>query len=189
MSTFPFGPPDKTWTLFLDRDGVINERLPGDYIKSVGEFRFLPGVINAVSRLSAIFGRIIIVTNQQGIGKGLMTENDLELIHRMMVEQIAAAGGLVDAVFHCPHKAEDACSCRKPATGMFDQARQLFPDIDPSRSVMVGDTRSDLRFARNCGMYAVQVGEEVLAGEPADAYASSLSSFALSFFILNKLKP
>ncbi|HRY99229.1 MAG TPA: HAD family hydrolase [Bacteroidales bacterium] len=150
--------PDRHWTLFLDRDGVINERLPDDYVKEPSAFRFLPGVTQALSRLSQIFGRIIVVTNQQGIGKGLMDEDMLRSVHQVMLEGIVMAGGRVDAVIYCPHRADEGCPCRKPAIGMFERARELFPDIRAERSIMVGDSPSDMLFALNCGMGAVGVG-------------------------------
>ncbi|MBE0641466.1 MAG: HAD family hydrolase [Bacteroidales bacterium] len=186
MNTLPFGEPDKRWTLFLDRDGVINERPPGDYVKKFSDFHFMPGVTQAIAHLSSVFGRIIIVTNQQGIGKGLMSTEDLGSIHLSMADQIRKAGGQIDAVYHCPHKAEEGCDCRKPANGMFLQALEQFPAIRPEQSIMVGDTASDVGFARNCGMYAVVVGESFPDEYHADYYSVDLSSFAMA--LLNSLK-
>ena len=115
--------------LFLDRDGVINKRLIDEYVTTVEEFEFLPGVLEAISKLNSSFSRIFIVTNQQGIAKGLMTEVDLSEIHLNMLQQIAANGGKVDAVFYCPHMRNEGCDCRKPKIGMYEQALGSFPDI------------------------------------------------------------
>ena len=151
---------DKSWTLFLDRDGVINRRLPGDYVKSWEEFEFLPGVKESLAKLSGIFGRIIIVTNQQGIGKGLMTEEGLKEIHQKMITEVEAAGGRIDAVYHCPGLAKDNPPCRKPNPGMGLQAQQDFPEIVFNKSVMVGDSPSDMEFGTSLGMNCLYVGEE-----------------------------
>lgn len=153
---------DKSWTLFLDRDGVINKRLPGDYVKEPAEFEFLPGVLESIAAFSKLFGRIIIVTNQQGIGKGLMTENDLQKVHQHMLSEIEAAGGHIDAVYHCPGLAEDDPPCRKSNPGMALQAKEDFPEIDFGKSVMIGDSESDMEFGRRLGMKCILVGEETL---------------------------
>ncbi len=103
------------WTLFLDRDGVINKRLPGKYVRKIEEFEFLPLVPQAIARFSLIFGRIIVVTNQQGIGKQLMTEAELEVVHKFMFQEIEKSGGIVEAVYFCPDLKTDANPCRKPS--------------------------------------------------------------------------
>jgi D-glycero-D-manno-heptose 1,7-bisphosphate phosphatase len=149
---------NKDWTLFLDRDGVINERLHNDYVKHPSEFHFLPRVLEAISALSKIFGKILIVTNQQGIGKGLMTENDLKDIHALMLEEIDNSGGKVDWIFYCPYLKEEDPDCRKPKIGMAMKALEHFPDISFSKCIMVGDTPSDIGFARNAGMISVWCG-------------------------------
>ena len=92
----------KDWTLFLDRDGVINRRIVGGYITEWDEFEFLPGTFEAIRNLSAGFGRIVIVSNQQGVAKGLMTAEDVERIHSSMTRQIEGEGGRIDLVLYCP---------------------------------------------------------------------------------------
>lgn len=147
--------------LFLDRDGVINERLPGDYVKSPDEFIFCTGVPEVISRLSIHFQRIIIVTNQAGIGKGLMSEHDLEAIHGKMKREVNIAGGRIDAVYHCPNLPSDRALCRKPEIGMGLQAQKDFPDIIFARSWMVGDSASDIGFGKKLGMKtALVLGKE-----------------------------
>ena len=168
---------DRTWTLFLDRDGVINRRFPGDYVKRVEEFEFLPGVVDAIASLSKTFGRIVVVTNQQGIGKGLYTHDDLAAVHRFMTDSVLAAGGKIDAVFYAPQLAAENSPMRKPGTGMAHAAKEKFPEIDFSASIMVGDTASDMQFAQSAGMKRVFCcGEDDKA--PADLYVHSLAEFA-----------
>ncbi len=153
-------PIDQSWTLFLDRDGVINKRLVDDYVKIWEEFEFLPGVKEAINKLSKMFGRIIIVSNQQGVGKGLMTEDDLKEIHSKMITEIEEAGGCIDAIYYCPELKENNPECRKPMPGMALQAQKDFPEIDFDKSIMVGDSPSDMEFGIHLGMVTVFVGEE-----------------------------
>jgi histidinol-phosphate phosphatase family protein len=168
---------DKTWTLFLDRDGVINERIHGDYVKTVDEFRFIPGAKEAIAKLAQHFGKIIVVTNQQGIGKGLYTHDELAVIHNYLKKEAESAGGRIDAIFYAPNLASENSSLRKPGIGMALNAQKIFPQIDFPKSVMVGDTESDMQFARNAGMKAVFCCPN---NEPvsADVRVSSLAEFA-----------
>src|SRR5437868_5123050 len=92
---------DSSWTLFLDRDGVINKELPGDYVKRWEEFKFEPGVLEALSKLAELFPRIIIITNQRGVGIGRMTEDDLKSLHHQMIREINVAGGRIDDILYC----------------------------------------------------------------------------------------
>ena len=143
------------WTLFLDRDGVINRRLIDDYVKCVNEFEFLPDAIDAIRVFSKKFKYIFVVTNQQGIGKGLMTEADLEIIHTNMISAIEAHGGRIDKVYHCSDLAASESLNRKPEIGMALQAQKDFPEVDFSHSIMVGDSKSDMQFGKNAGMKTV----------------------------------
>lgn len=157
MSKPDFVAIDKTWTLFLDRDGVINKRLHGDYVKNISEFEFLPGVLDAIKLFSSVFGKIIVVTNQQGIGKGLYTVEQLQEVHARMLREIEASGGRVDAVYFAPNLAAENSPMRKPGIGMALKAKEQFPEIDFRRSLMVGDSVSDLQFGRNAGMFTAFV--------------------------------
>jgi D-glycero-D-manno-heptose 1,7-bisphosphate phosphatase len=141
--------------LFLDRDGVINRRIPDAYVTEPSEFEFLPNVIEALQILSKKFNRIFIVTNQQGIGKGLMSEGDLDDIHASMLDTFEENEIRIDKIYVCPALKEDNDPCRKPNIGMALQAQEDFPDIDLENSVMVGDTTSDMRFGKNAGMKTV----------------------------------
>ncbi len=171
---------DINWTLFLDRDGVINKRPPGNYIKKWKDFKFLPGVLDALKILSEKFPRIIVITNQQGIGKGLMTEKDVHEIHIKMQQLVSDHGGRIDVVYYCPDLATDADNCRKPCTFMAEQAKKDFPKIDFSKSIMAGDTVSDMEFGRKAGMKTVYIdtNEEPLAQGVANATFPDLLSFA-----------
>lgn len=153
-------PQFKNWTLFLDRDGVINRRLPGHYVTHWETFEWIPGVLPAIAAFSRLFGRIVVVTNQQGIGKGLMSEKQLAEIHQHLVKSVVAAGGRIDAVYYCPHLSTDNCGCRKPLGGMALSAQADFPEIDFSQSVMAGDTASDIQFGQNLGMITALIGSE-----------------------------
>ena len=151
---------DKSWTLFLDRDGVINEHRPEDYVKNEAEFVWIDGSKEAIRDLSKLFGRIVVVTNQQGIGKGLMSEYDLEKIHWNMQREVEEIGGKIDRVYYCPYVAQVKPKCRKPETGMAEQAKTDFPEIDFKKSIMIGDSRSDIEFGTRLGMITVKVGNE-----------------------------
>ena len=138
-------------TLFLDRDGVVNVWLPGDYVKNWQEFRFNPGFLDFIGRYSALFNHIFIVTNQRGVGKGVMTMQQLEDIHSRLLKEIADAGGRIDHIYVCT-SVDETDPMRKPNTGMAWQAMKEYPDISMERSIMIGDQPSDRRFADNCGM-------------------------------------
>lgn len=146
-----------SWTLFLDRDGVINERLPGAYISQWKDFHFTPAAQKTIAQFNSYFARIIIVTNQQGIGKGLMTMEQLLALHAKMIEEIEAANGHIDAIYFCPDLKTKADNCRKPHPGMALQAKEEFPEICFSRSVMVGDSISDIQFGQQLGMKTVLI--------------------------------
>ena len=138
-------------TLFLDRDGVLNRHIPDDYVRNWGMWEWMPGMLQELRKWSSRFERIILVSNQRGVGKGVMTDADLSGIHSHMMMDIMEAGGRLDLALYCTAlDKEDAR--RKPNIGMFLEAQQLFADIDAKSSVMVGDSPSDAAFAQNCGM-------------------------------------
>ena len=171
---------NKTWTLFLDRDGVINHEKHQDYIHTWDEFKFYDGVTEAIAIFGKIFGNIIVVTNQKGIGKGLTKPADLALIHKNMIAEVEAAGGRIDAVYFCPDL-EETSPNRKPNPGMGLQAIQDFPAIDISKAIMVGNTISDMKFGRNLGVQTVFLPttrpEVDLDDERIDAVYDSLIDF------------
>lgn len=143
------------WSVFIDRDGVINRRIIGDYVKRIEDFHFLDGSIDAIVGFQKHFKHIFIVTNQQGVGKGEMTEGDLHKIHNYMLDQITKAGGRVDAIYFCPALKDSGDKCRKPEIGMALQAKKEFPEIDFKKSIMIGDSLSDMAFGKNAGMQTI----------------------------------
>ncbi|HHN47526.1 MAG TPA: HAD-IIIA family hydrolase [Bacteroidales bacterium] len=176
-------PINKSWTLFLDRDGVINHRLPGDYVKTPEQFEMLPGVARAIKILGERFGHIIVVSNQQGVGKGLMTAEDLEKVDQKMHSLIAEAGGRLDAVFYAPMLAKERHIMRKPRIGMALAARKKFPEIQFKMSMIAGDSLSDMQFGKCLGMKTVLISESNLIAKKipklVDYYYKSLEDFSL----------
>ena len=172
---------DNSWTLFLDRDGVINHEKEDSYIFHYGEFRFYDGALEALRHCARVFGHIVIVTNQRGVGKGLMTAADLQDIHEKMVGEIVLAGGRIDRIYYAD-SLDNAHPLRKPQPGMALAARQDLPRIDLSRSVMVGNNISDMEFGRNAGMYTVFLKttspEQPLPHLAIDMAFNSLDEFA-----------
>lgn len=152
---------DKSWTLFLDRDGVINRRKPNSYIRFTSEFEFLPGVKETLASFSRMFRHIIVVTNQQGIAKGYLTTEQLERVHDYMIGEITAAGGCIDGVYYCGDAANMAGNCRKPSPVLAYRAQADFHDIQFSRALMVGDSISDILFGHRLGMKTILVGERL----------------------------
>lgn len=144
------------WTLFLDRDGVINIEKKADYIYNKDEFVFYDYALKALSLLRKHFNLIIITTNQKGIGKGLMTDDDLNDIHQHMLSEIRASNSDIDAIYYCS-ALSDSDPCRKPNPGMAFQAQKDFPTIDFSKSIIVGNNISDMKFGKNAGMHTVFV--------------------------------
>jgi len=143
-------------TLFLDRDGVINRHLPGDYVKRWEAFVFLPGVLQMLARCAAHFRHIFVVTNQRGVGRGRMSRETLDAIHARMASEIERSGGRIDAIYVSTAIPDDDPT-RKPQPGMFLAACRDFPDISPGRSLMMGDSDSDEAFAAACGMEFIMV--------------------------------
>ena len=171
------------YSLFLDRDGVINQRIIGGYVTRTEDFILINGVLEAMKTFAHVFNRIFIVTNQQGIGKGLMTEDDLSLIHNAFVKDVDAYGGRIDKIYHCPKLKSEHSFYRKPHIGMALRARKDFPGVNLKKSVMVGDSQSDMEFGHNAGMTTVLVGDEpqIARENPkiVDYYFPTLYDFSL----------
>ncbi|HLV40972.1 MAG TPA: HAD-IIIA family hydrolase [Brumimicrobium sp.] len=148
---------DFTWTLFLDRDGVINQRNFDGYISTIEDFKFLPNAIEGLKLLSKQFSRIIVVTNQQGVGKGIMSEETLNDIHQFMMDTLKEEDVDIDRVYFASNLRNAKKDRRKPNEAMALEAQRDFPEIDFKRSIMVGDTSSDLKFGMNLGMKTVLV--------------------------------
>jgi D-glycero-D-manno-heptose 1,7-bisphosphate phosphatase len=169
---------DKSWTLFLDRDGVINKKIENDYVKHWIDFEFLEDSFPALKKIAAVFGHIVVVTNQQGIGKGLYRTEDLEIIHRNMLYEITYHGGRIDKVFFSPYLHEQNHPTRKPGTGMALQAKKEFPSIDFTKSIIVGDSMSDMQFGRNAGLYTAYISAEKKNDPLIDFNFTSLKAFS-----------
>lgn len=146
---------DSSWTLFLDRDGVINQRNFDGYITKIEDFIFTPHFLTSIPVLSSLFGKIIVVTNQQGIGKGVMTDERLQEIHRYMTNEIQQVGGRIDKVFYASNLKNTLNDRRKPLPIMGIEAQNQFPTINFSKSIMIGDTNSDLLFGKKLGMKTI----------------------------------
>ncbi|MBR1631469.1 MAG: HAD-IIIA family hydrolase [Paludibacteraceae bacterium] len=143
--------------LFLDRDGVLNRLRVGDYVKRCDEFEWLPGAREALALLSRRFRHIFVVTNQQGVSKGLFDVADLESIHRLMLHDVEQSGGRITQIYVCTDRSDSLSPNRKPEIGMALQAVRDYPEVDLHRAVMVGDSLTDMQFAARAGMQAVCV--------------------------------
>ena len=148
---------DQTWTLFLDRDGVINQRIFGGYVLSTESFVFEQGVLPALKSATQRFGRIIVVTNQQCVALGLLSDASLAQIHQDMITEVTAYGGRIDAVYAAIDLKTASPNRRKPNSAMGLEAKLQFPEIDFAKAVMVGDTDSDIRFGMELEMKTVLV--------------------------------
>jgi D-glycero-D-manno-heptose 1,7-bisphosphate phosphatase len=180
MSLFTFG---NNWTLFLDRDGVINEEQHLGYVNTLDDFIFYAGVKEAIKIFASRFKYIIVITNQRGVGRGITSTENLQLIHQHMKNAISKSGGRIDAVYFCPDT-DNASPNRKPQTGMALQARHDFKDIDFNKSIMVGNTFSDMQFGRNIGAKTIFISSTIKDADPLDeridAIFNSLYDFAQS---------
>ncbi len=176
---------DSIRTLFLDRDGVINVRLIDDYVKKTEDFNFIKGVPQAIAKLNKIFNYVFVVTNQQGIGKGLMTEKDLADVHNHMLRELKKHDAVITDVLFCPHRKEDNSFYRKPNIGMALAAKKKYPDIVFRNSVMVGDFITDMQFGKRLKMQTIFIAPNLSeAGKHyriIDYCYDSLSDFAKIF--------
>lgn len=172
-------------TLFLDRDGVINTELPADYVKSISEFQFEPGVFEALKILQPFFQYTIIVTNQRGVGAGIMSDDDLQTVHRHMLDEFSVHGINIDAIYAATD--EDRSSLkRKPHPYMGQIAQRDFPAIDFSQSLMIGNSSSDMEFGKSLSMITAFVDDKrkhegILTLKNADFEADSLYLLAEKF--------
>lgn len=172
-----------TLTVFLDRDGVLNEDRGYQYVRSWDDFEFIPGVKETLARLNEMGVSIVIFTNQSCIAKGIVSFEDVERIHQQMVNEIEQAGGRISAIQICPHRDEDQCDCRKPKPGLLQQAAKKL-DIRLEETFVVGDSLRDIEAGHNAGAFTVLVqsgkGKKELAkaaerGIQPDAVLETLS--------------
>jgi D-glycero-D-manno-heptose 1,7-bisphosphate phosphatase len=142
---------------FLDRDGVLNRKMPeGHYVTTPEEFELLPGAIPGLQMLAAKGYLLIVVTNQRGVARGKLTLDDLSVIHRKMESLLGENGLALAAIYFCPHD-KDECDCRKPKPGMLRRAFESFPDISVGESVLFGDSDSDVEAAGRVGLPAFRM--------------------------------
>lgn len=142
--------------VLVDRDGVIN-RDSDEYVKSVAEWEPLPGSLEAIAALTAAGFRVVVITNQSGVGRGLFSEATLEAIHDAMRRAVAAAGGEIAGIFHCPHRPDEGCDCRKPKPGLLERAAKAF-GTSLQGVALIGDKRSDVEAAVAAGARPIVVG-------------------------------
>lgn len=170
--------PGRLTTVFLDRDGVINRKAPeGSYVTSWAEFEFLPGALDGLRLLAEHDLRVIVVSNQRGVGRGRIRPVDLADIHERMRAEAERAGGRIDAVYFCPHL-EAGCACRKPAPGMLLDAARDFPGLRLELSALVGDRAHDMEAAAAVGAMRVLVRGFDEPMPPVDHAADDLAGAA-----------
>lgn len=162
-------------TIFLDRDGVVNKKMPeGKYVTSWSEFRLLPGVAEAIARLNREEMRVIVVSNQRGVALGLYSASDVDVIHKSLQNALRPHGAHVDAFYFCPHDKRQ-CNCRKPLPGLFEKAVAAFPDIEAENSTMIGDSVSDMEFGQGLGMRTIFIEGDVEHRKPGADQARALA--------------
>ena len=149
--------------VLLDRDGVINQRIVDGYVTSWAQFVFLPGALDALRLLEQNKYTVLVLSNQAGVGKGLMTVLDLDEITRRFRERVEEHGGRIRAVYYCPHRKADNCECRKPKSGLLIKAQREH-QFSFSETVLIGDSRADLLAAREVGCPAILIWND----DPAD---------------------
>jgi D-glycero-D-manno-heptose 1,7-bisphosphate phosphatase len=157
--------------VFLDRDGVLNRKLPeGAYVSDWAQFEWLPGAVEAIARMNRAGLTVIVVSNQRGVALGRLSVQQLELIHVQMRNQLGRHDAWLDAIYYCPHD-HGECHCRKPDIGLFEQATKDFPEIDAENSAVIGDSLSDIQAGRRLGMRTIFIQGEP-ARQKAGAYAA-----------------
>ncbi len=167
--------------VFLDRDGVLNRKLPeGEYVTGWAQFQWLPGAAQAVARMNGAGMTVILVSNQRGIALGLLTADQLEVIHGKVRADLAQQGARLDAIYYCPHDV-GKCHCRKPDVGLFERAREDFPEAEGHNSVVIGDSLSDIQAGQRLGMKTIFIqGEPARQKAGASAAAASADAVAAS---------
>ena len=166
--------------IFLDRDGVLNRKpLEGSYVTRWEEFHLLPDVEPSIARLNRAGKSVIVVTNQRGIALGLYSREELQEMHARLQSLLAAQGAHLDAIYYCPHDKYE-CNCRKPLTGMFDQAFLDFPAATRENSIMVGDSLRDIEAGNRFGMRTVLLISPDQPPSPEQDRALKLAEFSVA---------
>jgi D-glycero-D-manno-heptose 1,7-bisphosphate phosphatase len=173
--------------VFLDRDGVINLKSPeGKYIGHWDHFHFLPGVEEAIAALNRSGRTVIVVTNQRGVALGYYTKADVDAIHEALQKHLAQHAARIDAFYFCPHD-KNECNCRKPKTGLFEEAFQDFPGASATNSIVIGDSLSDIQAARNLGAPSIFIQGDPDTQKPGEEQARSLAG-AVSASLVEAVK-
>jgi D-glycero-D-manno-heptose 1,7-bisphosphate phosphatase len=169
--------------VFLDRDGVLNRKLPeGAYVSDWAQFQWLPGAVEAVARMNRAGLTVIVVSNQRGIALGRVSVEQLDLIHDQVRSHLARHGARLDAIYYCPHD-HGECNCRKPGTGLFEQAAKDFPQVDAANSVVIGDSLSDIQAGHRLGMRTI-----FIQGEPDRQKAGAQAAASLADGVADSLQ-
>jgi D-glycero-D-manno-heptose 1,7-bisphosphate phosphatase len=173
---------------FLDRDGVINQKAPdGGYVTRWEDFHLLPGAIEGIMQLNRASFSVIVVTNQRGVAKGLLTEEQLGALHQRMTAELARGGATIDALYYCPHELEPPCRCRKPEPGMLLEAARS-RNLDLAASWMIGDSDCDIQAGKNAGCRTARLSDkEFLAAEPKNETATNVEADVVAYSLLEAI--
>lgn len=177
-----------TKAVFLDRDGVINQEAPdGGYVTRWEDFHFLTGAIEGITQLKKAGFCVIVVTNQRCVAKGLLTEEELAVLHRRMTDELGQGGATIDALYYCPHELEPPCGCRKPEPGMLLEAARSW-NIDLAASWMIGDSDCDIQAGKNAGCRTARLSDkDSLAAGPKDEAGTSIEADVVASSLLEAI--
>ena len=169
--------PGSRGCVLLDRDGVINHDTPGFYVRTPAQWRPIDGSLEAIAALCGAGFAPVVVTNQSGLGRGFFSAEVLERIHARMNDAVASAGGRLEGIYHCPHKPDEGCGCRKPAAGLVRQMERAL-GYSALGAPLIGDKLSDLQLARNVGARPILVRTGYGARTLAELHDSGVDVFA-----------
>jgi D-glycero-D-manno-heptose 1,7-bisphosphate phosphatase len=176
MSKYSAASSAKIRVVFLDREGVLSRKPPeGQYVADWADFQPLPGMEEAIARLNQAGLTVILVTNQRGVALGRYTGQDVAGLHDQLRGHLGSRGARLDAIYVCSHDVGQ-CSCRKPQTGLFEQAFVDFPEASPDTSVMVGDSLSDIEAGTRMGMPTVLLAGDPDKQKPEDSRAAAMAT-------------
>jgi D-glycero-D-manno-heptose 1,7-bisphosphate phosphatase len=154
--------------IFIDRDGVINQRRPGDYVLDWSQFVFVPGIREALKQLATLGPPLIVISNQAAVGKGLLSLGDLREITTQMQQVLLKDGTILSAAYYCPHRSDERCGCRKPSPGLLIAAARDF-NVDLARSVFIGDSATDIEAAQAVSAHPLLFAAGLVTSEPVAA--------------------
>jgi D-glycero-D-manno-heptose 1,7-bisphosphate phosphatase len=163
--------------VFLDRDGILNRKLPeGRFVVTCQDMELLYGAAEAVAKLNRDGRKVIVVTNQRSIALGMLSKEGLARLHNRLYEELSKHGAHIDASYYCPHDPrQHQCRCRKPGPGLFEQAFRDFPSASVDNSLVIGDSLSDIQAGRQLGMRTIFVEGEPECQKPGADQAAALA--------------